>query len=120
MTWDGIPEHRNLRGEDAAPPHLLGPEERKAYIKRIIESSGHARPGPESTPPTADGMPADPFNGLMSSSIALAEILHSLIDGGFTEPQALYYLACLSQIRLAMLTGQLGTDLPPWPPEDQP
>lgn len=117
MAWDGVPEHRNLRGGNASPP--LGSEERGAYLRRILsESTRPTRPQvPREDAAATAGMPMDPVGAMLSSSIALAEILHSLIEGGLSEPQALYYLACLSHIRLAMLTGEFGAELPPWPPE---
>lgn len=114
MTWDGIPEHRNLRGEGDTPPHLLGPQERKAYMRRIIEAAGHAQ-----SEPADPQMPPDPFNGTLPGAIAQAEMLQSLLDAGFTEPQALYYMACLLQVGLAMRMGRFDTEIPPWPPQDE-
>lgn len=117
MTWDGKPEHRNLRGEDDPPPHLLGAEERDAYIKRILGSTGRTQPPP--TPQAPDGlqMPPDPFSGTLPGAMAQAEMFHSLAEGGMTEPQALYYLACLVQVGLAMRMGRFDAQLPP-PPEE--
>lgn len=118
MAWDGVPEHRNLHGSDPdAPPPLLGSKERGEYLRRILRETARAPHPPREDAAAAPGMPADPVGGLLSSTIALAEILHSLIEGGMSEPQALYYLACLSHVRLAMLTGRFDPDLPPWPPE---
>ena len=42
-------------------------------------------------------------------------MLRSLVEGGMTEPQALYYLACLVQVGLAMRLGTFNADVPPWP-----
>jgi hypothetical protein len=106
MAWDGIPEHRNLHGGGESP---LDPEQRKAYLKRIIEAGSGAQ-----TPPVGE-MPPDPFSGSLPGAIAQAEMLASLIEGGFTEPQALYYLACLVQVGLAMRMGRFTGEMPPWP-----
>lgn len=114
MTWDGIPEHRNLRDEDQTPPHLLGPAERKTYIDRLLASAGQTQPAPGDPQ-----MPPDPFNGTLPGAIAQAEMLQSLLDAGFTEPQALYYMACLLQVGLAMRMGRFDAEIPPWPPQDE-
>jgi hypothetical protein len=116
VTWDGKPEHRNLRKEGNTPPHLLGPEERLAYVKRIIEASGRTD-APRTPVPDDLEMPPDPFSGTLPGAMAQAEMLHSLIEGGMTEPQALYYLACLVQVGLAMRMGRFDAELPP-PPEE--
>lgn len=119
MGWDGVPEHRNLHKDDDPPP-ALSAEQRKAYLESIAEARGPlgAQRRPLAAPaPGEPGMPPDPFSGSLPGAIAQAEMLHSLIEGGFTEPQALYYLACLVQVGLAMRMGRFDAEPPPWPPE---
>lgn len=109
MTWDGQPEHRGLRKGEP-----LDPQERAAHLRRIIEASGRTEP-PRTPTPAVPGMPPDPFSGTLPGAIAQAEMLRSLVEGGMTEPQALYYLACLVQVGLAMRLGTFNADVPPWP-----
>ncbi len=116
MGWDGVPEHRGLRGQGEQPPDARTAQQRHqdhlARINAYREAAGGQVPqGGEAQ------MPPDPFSGTLPGAIAQAEMLHSLIEGGMTEPQALYYLACLVQVGLAMRLGRFTGDLPPWPPE---
>jgi hypothetical protein len=159
MTWDGIPEHRNLHRGDQVPDLSPGASaaryldaatarraeqeairqrylddiaaRRKAaadkaqargdgasaqdYLRRLAEMRETRQPDAGGT---MDGaMPPDPFSGTLPGAIAQAEMLHSLVEGGMTESQALYYLACLVQVGLAMRMGRFSGELPPWPPE---
>lgn len=126
MTWDGVPEHRGLRGPGEQPADGRTPHQRRQeYLDRInayraaSQRQAHqdAAPTAGASNPADPQMPPDPFAGTLPGAIAQAEMLHSLIEGGMTEPQALYYLACLLQVGLAMRLGRFTGDLPPWPPE---
>lgn len=121
MTWDGVPEHRNLQGDGEKPAGMLTPEQRKAYLDSIAEARARMEP-PQNAGGAAHAhgpeMPPDPFSGSLPGAIAQAEMLRSLLEGGFTEPQALYYMACLVQVGLAMRMGRFAGDLPPWPTEE--
>jgi hypothetical protein len=132
---DGVPEHRGLRREGEQPPDARALHQRhQAYLDRInayraatrrqeqqdatSAADASAQGGPQAASnPDALGMPPDPFSGTLPGAIAQAEMLHSLIEGGMTEPQALYYMACLLQVGLAMRMGRFPEELPPWPPE---
>jgi hypothetical protein len=175
MTWDGIPEHRNLhRGEGEVPDLSAGAAAarflrdaaaRQQYLDRIRAARAAAAGDPATPPPEQvaglqrhlddfnaraealrsrgipddealrhivnsdlscdrphDGDMADPFTGTTMGAIAQHEMFRSLTEGGFTEPQALYYLACLVQVGLAMRMGRFDGDLPPWPqqPPEEP
>lgn len=96
MTWDGVPEHRNLGGDGEQPKPL-------DRIRDLL--GGLQKPQPE-TPQ----MPADPFSGMAAEATAMHEIFRSLNAGGFTEQQALFYIACLMQVGNALKAGGL---LPP-------
>ncbi len=105
-----------MRGQGEQPPDARTAQQRHqdhlARINAYREAAGGQVPqGGEAQ------MPPDPFSGTLPGAIAQAEMLHSLIEGGMTEPQALYYLACLVQVGLAMRLGRFTGDLPPWPPE---
>ena len=117
MAWDGVPEHRGLRGE-GGQPEPLNEQRRQEYLERINAYRAQ-RQRQQDQQPAEPGMPPDPFTGNMVGAAAQAEMFHSLVEGGMSEPQALYYLACLVQVGLAMRLGRFEGDLPPWPPEPQ-
>jgi hypothetical protein len=101
MTWDGNPEHRNLHGDgDQKRPA------RESWADRL-------RP----KPPPAAQMPLDPFNGITEAVMAQVEMIRSAIEAGLTEPQALFYVACLVQVGAAMREGGMLGPMPE-PPED--
>lgn len=112
MTWDGVPEHRGLRGENDPPPHLSA-ERRQQYLDRI-NAYRAARQRQEAEAQAVPGMPPDPFSSNMVGAAAQVEMFRSLVEGGMSEPQALYYLACLVQVGLAMQLGRFE-GMPPWP-----
>lgn len=109
MTWDGIPEHRNLHGDGDEPKSPAD------YLRDQAARMRRGEPQPAPGP-----MPPDPFSSTAVGAVAQGEMFRSLTaEGGLTEPQALYYLACLVQVGLAMQTGRFGGTLPPWPGERQ-
>lgn len=96
MTWDGIPEHRNLGGDG----------EPKNPLDALRDFLG----GPPKPPPS---MPADPFSGLAGPAAAQAEMIEAMRGAGLSEPSALLYVACLVQVGIAMQRGGL---IPPEEP----
>lgn len=77
VTWDGIPEHRNLQ------------------------------PGDDPQRKPATPMPSDPFSGTDMGAIATVEMFRSLTGAGMAETHALFYLACLLQVGIAVSQGRL-------------
>lgn len=100
MTWDGIPEHRNLGGGDDEEPKTAAGFLRD-QAERLARQAGQPGPGQ---------MPADPFNGMAAGAAAMHEMFRSTVAAGFTEQQSLFYLACLMQVGNALKAGGL---LPP-------
>src|SRR5262249_38298853 len=94
MSWDGIPEHRNLGGDGEQP-------------KKPPDALRDIRGGPAKPPAS---LPADPFSGTDEGAIATYEIFRSHVAAGFTEQQVLFYQACLIHVGIAMKRGGL---LPP-------
>lgn len=126
MGWDGVPEHRGLRGGGEQPQDARTREQRRQdYLDRINayraasqrQEQRDAAHSAGASSPADPQMPPDPFAGTLPGAIAQAEMLRSLLDGGMTEPQALYYMACLLQVGLAMRMGHFPGELPPWPPD---
>lgn len=127
MTWDGVPEHRNLGGGEQPPKTTEdyrrqirdwladrpkpGPESAAEYFREQAAKLG--RQSPEAA---AAGDQADPFAGLTELSgmdegaAATHEMFRSHVKAGFTEQQTLFYLACLIQVGHAIKAGGL---LPP-------
>lgn len=108
MTWDGVPEHRNLQGDGDGD----GEDPRKMPLDRLRDLFGGQQP-PEAG--------ADPFAGLTDPSgldegaMATHEMYRALTaPGRFTAVEALYYQACLVQVGIAIQQGGL---IPP--PEGQ-
>lgn len=132
MSWDGIPEHRNL-GRDGDVPDLSPGESAARFLDAVQRQNRlHAEAAQrrqaflndiaarraEAAGRQASGdMPPDPFSGGAVGAVAQGEMFRSLVEGGMTEPQALYYLACLVQVGLAMQLGKFNGELPPWPGE---
>jgi hypothetical protein len=96
MTWDGIPEHRNLPGDGDEPKSPAD------YLRNLF---GGPPRSPRSLP-----MPDDPFSGISAGATATHEMFRAHVEAGFTEQQALFYLGCLMQVGLAIQQGGL---LPP-------
>lgn len=100
MTWDGIPEHRNLGGDGEEP-------KKPADFLRGLFGGPPRVPGPP--------MPADPFDSMTAGATAAHEMFRAHVEAGFTEQQALFYLGCLMQVGLAIQQG--GLVPPPEPVE---
>lgn len=97
MTWDGIPEHRNLHGDDGDP--------RKMPPDRLRDLFGAQQPQGGGTDPFA-GL-TDP-SGLDEGAMATHEMYRALTaPGRFTAVEALYYQACLVQVGIAIQRGGL-------------
>lgn len=122
MTWDGIPEHRNLRGGDGEQPEAagdgkreasgwpgFGPEPDPATMAEVLRMQAE-RLARQSRQPGSPQMPADPFDGMTAGATAMHEMFRSMVASGFTEQQVLFYLACLMQVGNALKQGGL---LPP-------
>lgn len=109
MSWDGIPEHRNLQG---------GGEQPRPPFGRWRDFFGDM-PAPVpvgEAPADAPQMPADPFTGMAAPSVAAVELFRSHVEAGMTEQQALFYLACINAVWLAIQRGGL---LDRWPQEPE-
>lgn len=128
MTWDGVPEHRNLNGDGTpktAEDYRREIEEGRArlpqprpktpgeFFREQAERMGWKVPAPE---PEPDPMPADPFNGLTEAAVAQVAMIEEMREAGLSEPQALYYVACLVQVGRAMAEGGMLGEMPE-PPE---
>lgn len=129
MSWDGIPEHRNLGGDGAQPKTTEdyrrgisdwlgsrlepGPPTAAGYFREQAARLGRRSPDAAAGPEPAD---TDPFAGLTDLSgldegaTATHEMFRSHVKAGFTEQQTLFYLACLMQVGNAIKAGGL---LPP-------
>lgn len=131
MTWDGVPEHRNLGGGEQPAKTtenykrqlrdwLAGQPDPDLGSAADYFREQAARLAPRSPEAAAAEDPADPFAGLTELSgmdegaAATHEMFRSHVKAGFTEQQTLFYLACLMQVGHALKAGGL---LPP-PLED--
>lgn len=127
MTWDGKPEHRGMRDDGQ-------PKTTEDYRREIAERAAELpQPHPRTAAeyfrdqagrltrdrrePEPDPMPPDPFGGMTAPLVAQVEMIRAAIDAGLTEPQALYYVACLVQVGNAMREGGMLGQMPQWPPE---
>lgn len=127
MSWDGIPEHRNLSGDDAERPKTPSGYRREiaAWLAGLPDPAPQsaaeyfreqaARLSPEPPQPQPGEMPPDPFDGIAAAAVAQAEIFRAMTAAGLTEPQALYYLACLVHVGRAMQEGHMLGPMPPDP-----
>lgn len=124
MTWDGIPEHRNLNadgtpktagdykrdieeGRARLPKPQPRPQAPGEFFREQAERMGWKVPAPD---PEPDPMPADPFNGLTEAAAAQVSMIEALREAGLPEQAALFYVACLVQVGIAIQNGGL---LPP-------
>jgi len=122
MTWDGVPEHRNLGGDGEQPAKTtddyrreiadwLGQRPKPApstaaeFMRKQAERMGRHAPEP-------DPMPADPFSGLTEAAVAQVAMIEAVRDAGLSEPSALFYVACLVQVGLVIQQGGLGRPEP--------
>lgn len=99
MTWDGIPENRNL-GDDGKP-------------RKPLDALRDFLGGPPK-PPGSQPMPADPFGNMTAPAVATVEMFRAYKEAGMTEQQSLFFCACLVQVGLAIQNGGL---VPPPDPE---
>ena len=117
MTWDGIPEHRNI-GDGSEPPKTaddyrreiadwLGNRPRPVpptpaeYIRAQADRMGRHAPDP-------DPMPADPFNGITEAALAQVAMIEAVQESGLSELSALFYVACSSVQSSRHSAGGLG------------